>query len=358
MRKIYWLAVQPTPYNFNFFKGLKKSQNFDFRICYSYRTEKNLPFSIKGIVVEDDYFFNKILWIDFSILRKAVFSKDEFMVVGWNDMTIILVMVLRRILKKPYYFWTDSVDPEKTKQNKRLVFKLKKWFLRGAKIVFTTGEFGVQKMIESQLVTDKNKIVALPFFVELHPKYTAREFNPQIDTLKLLQLSRLVIGKGIFNAIDGIGLLLDKEYKVNFAIGGIGEEKENLTNYITKKGLSKHITLLGWLDTESKRNRMLESHALLHAVDEHDPFPLVVLESLADGLPVIGTKLAGSVSDRVITGVNGIIVKSDPQSIANGILELYTKYNIKDLSKNARNLSMEWPSSRGLEIIEKTINHT
>jgi len=192
-------------------------------------------------------------------------------------------------------------------------------------------------------------------FVEIPEKSVLRNFNPAKETLQILQLARLVEGKGIYNTIKAIQILIKEGYKIVYSIGGVGEEKDKIKALILEENLQEHIILLGWLDAESKKRSVENAHVLIHAVDRHDPFPLVVLESLAQGLPVIGSKLAGSVSDRVISGHNGVVVKSDVQSIVNGIRKIFDEYNVNELSKNAILESKKWPTSLGLKIIEEII---
>lgn len=354
-KKIYWLAVQPTPYNYFLYSVLRESSKFEFKFCYSFKQEKNLPFKYTDMTFSDDYFFRRILGIDFNIIKLAFLSEPLFMVVGWNDITKILFMVVRRLLQMPYYFWTDSIDDELTRKSLRLSFYVKKWLLKGAKLVFTTGDFGVKKMLNSELVSDKSKIVALPFFVALPDNVIARKFNPETEALRLVQLSRLTKGKGLYIAIDAIKILINEGFNVKLNIGGVGADYNALTKYINDHNLCENIQLLGWLDEDSKIEVMNGSHALLHAVDLHDPFPLVVLESLALGLPVIGTLKAGSISDRIKDGSNGIIVKDNPASIANGIKRLFNGNMVEQMSHEARLSSEAWPASKGLQILEESI---
>ena len=355
-KNFYWLAVQPTPYNFILYKELKKSSKFDFTFCFSIKQEKNLPFDYDQMVFKDDYVFRKILGIDFNILFKAFFPDTLFMVVGWNDKTKVLLMCIRKLLGMKYYFWTDSINEEKTKTGNRIAFRFKKWLLTGAKIVFTTGSFGVEKMLGSGLVIDKAKVSALPFFVSIPEHINVKVFNPDKEPLQLLQLSRLMHGKGLFITIDAIRMLLDEGYNIQYTIGGVGHEQEALQKYIESQRLQDNVRLLGWLDENAKIDNVNKAHCLIHCVDEHDPFPLVVLESLALGLPVIGTLKAGSVADRVINGYNGIVVEDNPISIASGIKPLFNALSVESLSKGARQTGENWPVSKGLEIIEEVIN--
>ncbi len=355
MKKLYWLAVQPTPYNYNLYKSLNTSELIKFNICYSKQREKNLPFDYQDIIFENDYFFRRFLGIDFRIIWLSMHSANEFMVVGWNDLTKIIVMVIRRIFRMKYFFWTDSVNVSKTKSNSYLSLKFKQWILKGARFIYTTGNFGVDKMIQSGLSKDDKKIISLPFFVEIPEYFDIRVFDSGTDTLRLLHLSRLIEGKGLYNTIKAIKLLTDEGYRVELKVGGVGKEHKNLEMFIHDQGVEDQVRLLGWLDSIDKADAVKKAHLLIHAVDQHDPFPLVVLESLANGLPVIGTELAGSVSDRVQTGFNGIVVETSADSIADGIKKVYHEFSVKELSKNAREESLNWPANKGLAILENTL---
>lgn len=354
-KKVYWIAVQPTPYNFYLYQNLKKSEVFDFKFCYSIKQEKNLPFDFEKISFSDDYFFNRWLGLDLTILRKS-FDKDSvFVVVGWEDINKLLILLIRRILGLPYAFWTDSINPVTTLQSNTF-FKIKKWLLKKSDVLFTTGNFGVQKMLETELFTDKDRLVALPFFVELPTNFEKKSYIPDQEPLKILLLARLMPGKGIINSIMAIAQLQKEGYDVILNIGGIGSYKDVLEEVINKEMLTDRVHLLGWLDAKKIVEYRTSSHVLLHAVDAHDPFPLVVLESLANGLPVIGTNLAGSVSDRVINGYNGYICNSiNPSDIAASIKNVIVSKNLSELSANARKTAEEWPGDKGLEIVETAL---
>lgn len=353
-KEIYWLAVQPTPYNYFLYQHLRESTIFNFRFCYNLKQQNNLPFDVEKITFKDDYFFNKVLGIDFKILKEAIKKDTIFVMVGWEDITKVTILALRRILGLPYAFWTDSLQPKTTKKSK--FYHFKKWLLSKACVVFTTGNFGVAKMIESGIYINQEKLVSLPFFVELPSKFSLKKINYPTEPLKILLLARLMHGKGISNSIYAIDILKREGLNIQLSIGGIGPEKANYEQLIYDLNLGDYVKLLGWLDTEKLKAERERSHLLLHAVDEHDPFPLVVLESMSYGLPIIGSSLAGSVCDRVIDGYNGYITDSPaPNHISTCIKKVINNNNLDKLSENARITAEKWPGEIGLEIVENAL---
>ena len=96
---------------------------------------------------------------------------------------------------------------------------------------------------------------------------------------------------------------------------------------------------------------------MIHPARGHDPFPLVINECLAMGLPVIGSSKAGSVVEFVKNGYNGFVVNSESaKEIADAILKFvempYEDY--VSFSKNASLLTVILPSSAGIDVL-KTI---
>lgn len=348
MKTIHWLAVQPTPYNKHLFDALKKSKDFSFKLYYSLKTFKNLPFQEK-LSDESDYFFKKTFGLDLSVIWKAVVSKDWFVCVGWDDPTKLLVLLLRGILGLPIAFWTDSINVAETKRSK-IGFTLKKILLKGARVIFTTGEFGKQKMFEAGLVKDKSKVISLPFFVQIPENF--KQKNNIIGSLELLLLARLIPRKGIDIALEAVRNLTNSGYNIKLKIGGIGELKEDIEKFINNNRQENNIELLGWLDNEASKKAKMEANLLIHTVTEHDPYPLVVLESLAFGLPVIGSSLAGSVADRVRDGFNGFVIKPEVTDLEETIIKCFDERLLQNMTINARKDAENWHTDLAINIIK------
>ena len=354
-KKITWIGVQPTPYNYFLYEKLVTSEKLIFDFFYSKKESNNLKFDYTSYCFESDLFLS-----DSGVKRKLIFrclKPSEYIVfVGWESAFKLLLLVLRRLLNLKYAFWTDSIDATKVSDQKSLIFFVKRWLLSGADKVMTTGNFGVEQMKLAQLVKDESKIVSLPFFVEGIPQPPLKQYKDGKDSLKLLILARLIPEKGIAEFLRELSFVLElKPFNIDVRIGGVGPEDYRLKNMIGELNLQNHVTLMGWLNQNEKRELMLDSHLLVHPVKSHDPFPLVVLESLSHGLPVAGTLHAGSVCDRVQNGVNGFILEESLRNLGDVLLEVRNAGRLADLSHNAYKSAKEWPATRGLSIVEDSL---
>jgi glycosyltransferase involved in cell wall biosynthesis len=75
--------------------------------------------------------------------------------------------------------------------------------------------------------------------------------------------------------------------------------------------------------------RLADPGSAFHAADvlvfpsAYEAYPLVVLEALAHGVPVVATAV-GSVPDLVRDGVNGFVVPPESAAVRERLLELYS----------------------------------
>ncbi len=350
--KLFWLAVQPTPYNTYLYNALKKVYGKDIQICYSMRIYKDLPWTEK-IYQADDYFLSPFLGIDWSVLIKSFSRKNIFVVAGWDDLTKQLVMILRAVLKLPYAFWTDSLQ-EPAIGNNSFTRGIKKYILNGATVVMTTGNFGIASMKRTGLLTNNEKLVSLPFFVPI-PAIAKQpsDISDAGNRIRLLVISRLIEGKGIQNAIRVTESLLKRGENIELQICGVGNLQSRIQAYIGEKNLEKNVFLLEWQDQNALLALRKKSHFLLHLVDEVDPFPLAVLESLAIGLPVIGSAKAGSVSDRVVNEVNGFVVDENNIETITDLITSTVKNPLKynRMVDEARSSAEYWTAEKGVDIV-------
>ena len=354
IKEILWCAVQPTPYNNILYNAFKQSKRFCFKIAFSLKIFDSNPYKEK-YYDDGDYFFNEPLGIDFHIIRKSFSANTFFVFVGWNNKTKLFASLIRSAFGLPFAIWTDSVKPENY-TSKNIGFYTKKYLCNKATIIFTTGEFGIQKMIESKLVSNTKKVVSLPFFVDLPKALPEKDFDQ--PAFNVLQLCRLIDGKGAEISIEAFAILKREGYtNIKLSIGGIGPNESKYKQLVQQHHVEDQVKLTGWINATQLADLRKEAFILIHPVTKHDPFPLVVLESLANGIPVIGSSLAGSVVERVKDGENGFIISPDsPQVLADKIKAIYNDRTLlKGMSVNARKSAEEWPVEKGLKIVEDAL---
>jgi glycosyltransferase involved in cell wall biosynthesis len=111
---------------------------------------------------------------------------------------------------------------------------------------------------------------------------------------------------------------------LNLLMAGDGPERSKLERMVRESG-SNSIRLLGHLDDDGVRAVFAASDLQIFP-SVREPYGLVVLESMAAGVPVVTTRLVGSAEDLVIPGVTGVLAEPDDvEAMANGGIEYFTQ---------------------------------
>lgn len=141
---------------------------------------------------------------------------------------------------------------------------------------------------------------------------------------QIIAVGRLSSEKGFAYLIDATGILVFNSLPVQVKIAGTGPLEDELRKRIKKSGLEKHIELLGYVDNISP---WLRTSAILAVPSVHEAFSLVVLEGMAAGLPVIGSRIGG-IPEAVREGENGILFEAgNVRELANAMTELLADAN-------------------------------
>lgn len=139
--------------------------------------------------------------------------------------------------------------------------------------------------------------------------------GPTIGTL-----ARLEPRKGIRFLLDAMGKVLPELPEAKLLIGGDGEEREALARQAGALEIASRVVFAGPVRETQDFYRQLDLF-VLPSLDEG--FGLVILEAMAMGLPVIGTRVGG-VPEIVEDGRNGLLVgPGDADGIARGIRALW-----------------------------------
>ena len=146
------------------------------------------------------------------------------------------------------------------------------------------------------------------------------------DAPRLLFLSNIIRSKGVTVLIDACRLL--KERGVDFRCSLVGTPSadypgNSLQAEICEKGLADFIRFEGPSFGDAKWDAFSKADVFVHPT-LNDTFPLVILEAMGSGLPVI-TTAEGAIPEMVRDGVDGMICpKNDPVAMADALQGLLT----------------------------------
>lgn len=119
----------------------------------------------------------------------------------------------------------------------------------------------------------------------------------------LVCVGRLSAQKGQHLLIEAMQALIEDGVDVHLILAGDGEMRQDLEAHIEALDLQKHITITGWIDEQTVRRLVSESRALVQP-SFAEGLPVVIMEAMAMGRPVISTVVA-AIPELVRQGETG-----------------------------------------------------
>ena len=223
----------------------------------------------------------------------------------------------------------DSVDAKKQET-------LKSYFNKSTGIIVLGNS--LTKMFDG--VIDKDKVFVCENGVQDEYMLNEKQFNKRLDDnkeieeLKILYLSNLMLSKGILDLLKACLILKKENYKFHLDLaGGIEEEIVEPVNSMIKE-LGDNVTYHGVVKGY-KKSALLKSNNVfcLPTYYPNEGQPISILEAMGNGLAII-TTYQGGIIDIFKDGVNGVkCIKEDPNSICEAIKKCslgYTKFAKKN----------------------------
>ena len=159
-------------------------------------------------------------------------------------------------------------------------------------------------------------IISIPNGIKAEVTYKERNINGRLPVLfffgNLLKFKGLILVLEILEKIK-------KDYpdvKLNIAGNwgydwhyGLSKErvKEEYYRYIEEKNLQNNVKLLGPV-YEQRKTDLLEDSDILIYPTHMDGFPIVLLEAMSAGCPIVSAKMVGAIPEIVVNGETGFLI--------------------------------------------------
>lgn len=145
------------------------------------------------------------------------------------------------------------------------------------------------------------------------------------EPIQLLFLSNLIKSKGILDLLEACKSLRESTLNFHLTIaGGEGDiSAKELDNLILENGLKASVSYVGKIQEEEKKLILkLADIFVFPTFYENECFPLVLLEAMQAGLPIVTTS-EGAIPEIVLHETNGLIVPpNNPMVLKDAILSL------------------------------------
>lgn len=278
----------------------------------------------------------------------------EFMLTPWAPMLFFELLFIKDPtvfhIHMPHAYWTDiarlvawirrtpyvahfHIDVNISGRFRYLLWAYKKatWgpFLRGAARVITCSEAMAVRVTERYGV-DPDRISVIPNAVDAGFFNDHTRSHDQVP-LRLLSVGRITPQKRLDRLIDALALV---STPATLTIVGDGEERARLET-LTRERMLKNIQFVGFKGDREMQQYHRESDIFLISSSHEGGTPLVALEAMAAGLPVIGSDGEG-VRD-VLQDVGIVVREPYAQGFAAAIDSLAKDSNRrKQLSEQSR----------------------
>jgi glycosyltransferase involved in cell wall biosynthesis len=289
-------------------------------------------------------------------VSKYLKNRKDFDIVHANTAFVgySLAMNINRTYRYVYTCHNPLWPEEKVYLSEKIIRLIEGYTMRASDIVVALNKT-MYKAIINKAGVKKYKVIIVPNGVDidffkpgLNKDYILAKFGLEQQNYVLF-VGRIIPGKGVHLLLKAFKQVINElTYRIKLVVVGpftrsftsndISTYAKVLMKYAEKE-LRGRVVFTGPVD----RNvlRILYSNAYCLVLPSFtEAFPMVLLEAMASGIPLIGST-AGGIPDIIIDGVNGLLFrKGDWRDLAE---KLSTLLNDKDLRNklaiNARNIA-------------------
>lgn len=185
-----------------------------------------------------------------------------------------------------------------------------------ARFVVAISSFGKSQLMRITSPADHAKIHVVRCGVDA--SYLEDAFAPPCDRPRLVCVGRLSEQKGHGVLIDAAAELAGRGLPFELVLVGDGELRPRIEQRIAELGLTDRVRITGWLDGAGVRAELRAARAFV-LPSFAEGLPVVIMEALALGRPVVSTFVAG-IPELVEPGKSGWLVPAGSvEDLANAL---------------------------------------
>ncbi len=147
-----------------------------------------------------------------------------------------------------------------------------------------------------------------------------RKLGISQNSIVVLTVRRLVYKNGIDTLIESANIAVKKNPKIVFLVVGKGPDLNNVQMKINQLGIENNFRLTGFVKDEDLPFYYNAADFFVLPSKSGEGLPLVALEAMACGLPVIATNVGG-ISEILMEDYGKLVPPNQPELLAKAVLE-------------------------------------
>lgn len=233
--------------------------------------------------------------------------------------------VIHRLTGMPYSFTAHGSDLHRDRT--MLCEKI-----RGAEFAVTISQYNRDLMLDTCPTADSRAIDVIHCGVDTG-RFTPAAAEPPLP-LTVSAIGTLHEVKGQTYLVEAVRLLRDRGVEVRCRFVGDGEDRPKLEAQVAEAGLQDRIQFEGLRTSDEILGILGDSHLLAAPSvptrsGRREGIPVVLMEAMACGLPVVASRLSG-IPELVEDGTSGLLVPPrDAAALADAIERLATDADLR-----------------------------
>jgi glycosyltransferase involved in cell wall biosynthesis len=166
-----------------------------------------------------------------------------------------------------------------------------------------------------------------------------RKLGISQNSIVVLTVRRLVYKNGIDTLIESANIAVKKNPKIVFLVVGKGPDLNNVQMKIKQLGIENNFRFTGFVKDEDLPFYYNAADFFVLPSKSGEGLPLVALEAMACGLPVIATNVGG-ISEILMEDYGKLVPSNQPELLAKAVLE-FSNIDLSSRKKEIRAIMEE-----------------
>jgi glycosyltransferase involved in cell wall biosynthesis len=323
--RILWLHPQLREYRKPFFSLM----NADYRITFFFQQSSTVEHDFQAVVSQRKRMSGfapwTLSWKDLRFLQKRIPEVDVVISSFIANCYTYVSLALARLHRKPVIVWEEWMELNRSKLHYRVRDAVCRKLLLHVDCIYTLGPR--QESLYVNLGYPPERI----FRANEYPGHVFSSIEPRSGALPfpadrqvVLYLGRLIEIKGIEHLIRAVPAVRSRHDNAVLVVVGEGPERQRLKVLAESLHLG-NVYFLGSIEDVRQRAFLYQraSVVVIPSITTYksDPGPLVTLEALSSGTPVVLSDAVGN-SHHIRPGVSGYIVpQRNPAALASAICQ-------------------------------------